>query len=125
MLRIRQKKVVEEKDNQIVDRLPSSFINDPQTFKILLGEQIDRFWPASGLNFLFDDAGNVNGFFDGSFLYMFHLNEDMETYNVATCVKDCSENEGRYKSIKQILLEKEVEISIQDNFHLDGLSSRS
>jgi hypothetical protein len=120
MLRSRKNKVVEKKDDEfIVDRLPSSFINDPQTFRILLGEQIDRFWPAFGLNFLFDDAGNVNGFFEGSFLYMFQLNDNMETYTVATCVKDCSENEERYESIKQILLEKEAEISIQDNFSLE------
>lgn len=110
----------EIKENSfIVDRLPNSFVNDPRTFRVHLGEQIDRFWPASGLNFLFDDDGNVNGFFDGSFLYIFHLSDDLETYTVATCIKDCASQEERYRGIKEILLEREGDITLKDNFSLE------
>mmetsp|Transcript_2208 Transcript_2208/g.3483 ORF Transcript_2208/g.3483 Transcript_2208/m.3483 type:complete len:258 (-) Transcript_2208:135-908(-) len=106
-------------DQLVVDRLPSSFVNDQTTFRGLLGEQIDRFWPASGLNFLFDDEGNVNGFFDGSYLYMFHLSEDCATYTVATCIKDCATNDERYEGIKQILLEKAEDFTVVESFSLE------
>ena len=111
--------------NFVVDRLPSSFVNDPDNFTVLLGKQINKFWLASGPNFLFHEAfllhenGNVNGFFDGTFFYVCHLNADMETFALATCIKRYTAGkEERYEGIKNIIEDQSHEFDL-DNFSLE------
>jgi hypothetical protein len=87
----------------IVDRLPSSFVNNRSSFAALLGDQIDRYWPTSGLNLLFDGCGQVNGFFDGKFLYLFHVHRDLKTFSIASCIVEKVLNDERVRRINALV----------------------
>jgi len=80
---------------------------------VLVGGQVDRFWPASGLNCLLHENGNVNGFFDGLF-YVYHLSADLETCTLAACIKEYTAGkEERYEGIKNVIESQSHEFDLR------------
>jgi hypothetical protein len=83
---------------------------------VLVGGQVDRFWPASGLNCLLHENGNGNGFFDGLF-YVYHLSADLETCTLAACIKEYTAGkEESYEGIKNVIESQSHEFDLVDLF---------